>query len=890
MKHIIFGREDYLHGELHLSTARKLDALNLLVEEGRVYLHRQGDFPYEGGILTPWREEGHTTYGYERRGERYIMETRGPEEVARIFLQEIYSEGVEGEVLAFGLDPSYLYLEAMRILLDEYHCPWQEARERVGRQIIILEEGPEISVRDPRLLELKGELEERGEGPEFHPGDFPQKFQWAVGEVAKSYRALISQRRREIYHKDLNFPNPQGLFIGSDAREAADLWDQIHRLFDELVARPQLDLPDLIFCLERHTDPVINLDLRTRHKLKLIPREVLVDLFVTRDPFLQKFYRAMGVEVVEELNILSYARGLRRQRPLPSGGEVLFKVMAKDLEGGKLYLYEDAFTMDREVVEMFQNGEEFYCTIPTEKLPVYYNFGFFRGEEAYEVVDPYAKALSVNGRRGYRFENEDQFYQGGFVPAVENPVICELHVKDATATLDLPPEEAGTFLALSREGLTLGGRAVGFDHLKELGVDYLHLMPIHNYITVWEQAASKFDGDNYNWGYDPDHYFALENSYGTHPEDPLSALRGLHQLVATAHRHGIGIIQDVVYNHLYLGERSDLALLNPQALRRWDDGSLSDGSGTGCEVASEEPLTQKLIFDSIHHSQQLGVDGFRFDLAALTDRHTLEEIGRRTGEQNPHCLLYGEPWMAAESVLARELRLQGGDGGLYLFDDDFRNGLRGSSFDYSPGWILGDNGAQPHLEESLLGGGKHPLNLPYVSCHDDEVLADFLDHFGGSEGEKIRRMKLALAVQMLTPGPVLFHQGDEFFRRRHRNNPYNGPQEATNIHWEERVEKEQLVQYVRDLIRLRKKMDLKHRILHSEAGFMVLENTGGRYRIFLSNTPQGRDIGPWLYPQTRWAFTHEGLVDEKCYMGQIISGRAVYVITFEGEKIPPKGV
>lgn len=683
-----------------------------------------------------------------------------------------------------------------------------------------------------------------------------RKIEEAIKGDVEELKTYLAEKRHRMRKKEWGYPNPEAVVVGGDEEKIEGLKKSARALYDVLKNCPTLDVPDVVVAAEGTEDEEMNLDLATGHKIKVVPEDVLPNIYLTDDPYRAAAMAAMGADTVSSVDLSRDLRRFRKEEEAAPGVGYEFHVYAPEKETMALYLYADEFTVDRTRIPMEKREDTFYAQIPMERLPVYYNFG--DGEE--EFVDPYAKALSLNGRRGYAFDGIESYFSGDYVEKKEHPVIYELHVKDFTYELETeaPP---GTFSALV-ESASAGGEAAGFDHLKNLGVDYIHLLPVHNYLTVFEEAESKRDDGNYNWGYDPDHYFALENSYAVDPADPTSALAGFAELIRAAHAAGIGIVMDVVYNHLYLGEKSSMARLNPRAVRRFEDGTLSNGSGTGTEVATEEPHTRKLILDSIEYFQKLGVDGFRFDLCGLMDDETMAEIEAAVYERNPAALLYGEPWMADESALDEFLRLKTKDRATAFFDDDYRNGLRGDSFSKTMGWIGGGFSAQDHLMSALSGGGKHANNLAYFSCHDDLILGDFLDEaMDASEEDKERAAKLAFAVLLLTPGPVLFGEGDEYLRRRYKENPYDGPASAVALHWEGLLAKKSLSNYVKDLIELRKGTDLsRHEISGDEPGLLLIKNEG---RIFAVNgTDEAKEIKGLEEREYKIIFDEKGKTDE----------------------------
>ncbi|MDY3118961.1 MAG: hypothetical protein SOW18_05435 [Peptoniphilus sp.] len=801
------------------------------IDEVFCYYPRRGAFSFIGVS-----EKGEA-YGYDVGADFFAYEDKGEGENVSIVLDELFKKGLPDFVGAFHLSAETLF---------------SAVKERLIRDFSMDED------RAERFIQERVAVKYAAEGKDVHFSFLEKAWSEALKKEAARFRGRLEKNREVVSKKEWGYPNPKGIFIGAGEDKADELLDQGRKLYEDLLNRPTMDVPDLVLWAEGAEDEEMNRNLFTAHKVKLVPEAGRWDLFLTEDPFLIDLMAAAGVATSCEADLFVCARHLRKEKEEAGGAGYEFHVYAPWKEAMYLYLYDDAQGMDRTVIPMEKREDTFYVQIPMERLPVYYNFG--DGEEEY--VDPYAKALSLNGRRGYAFDGIESYFSSDYVEKKESPVIYELHVKDFTYELDTknPP---GTFSALG-ESVSIEGADVGFDHLRSLGVDYVHLLPVHNFLTVFEQAQSRGDEKNYNWGYDPDHYFALENSYAADPADPTSALDGLTHWIQKAHAAGIGVILDVVYNHLYLGEKSAMARLYPAAVRRFEDGSLSNGSGTGSEVATEEKAVRKLILASIEYFQKLGVDGFRFDLCGLIDNDTMAAVERAAYEKNPNALLYGEPWRAAESVLDESLRLKTDERATAFFDDDYRNGLRGDSFSKTAGWVGGNFEGQSHLLSALLGGGKYRHNLAYVSCHDDLVLGDFLDRAmeGAGEEDKERAAKLAIAFLMLTPGPILFGEGDEYLRRRYRGNPYRGPASAVALHWEELLSKEAMDRYVKDLIRLRRKTDLfQHEVLIDEPGFIVLKN---KDRIFSLNATE--NVRPMDFLEERGykvLFNERGAVEEE---------------------------
>ena len=110
-------------------------------------------------------------------------------------------------------------------------------------------------------------------------------------------------------------------------------------------------------------------------------------------------------------------------------------------------------------------------------------------------------------------------------------------------------------MAFTATGLTdEEGNRIGIDHLVELGITHVHLLPVADYQTVNELAAANPDSTvkaPYNWGYDPQHYNVPEGSYATNPRDPAVRIREFKWLIQSLHQQGIRVVLDVVYNHTY---------------------------------------------------------------------------------------------------------------------------------------------------------------------------------------------------------------------------------------------------------------------------------------------------------------------------------------------------
>ena len=302
------------------------------------------------------------------------------------------------------------------------------------------------------------------------------------------------------------------------------------------------------------------------------------------------------------------------------------------------------------------------------------------------AVDPYARAVTMNGEMGVIVRLEQTHPKGWSedirpeLTSSVDAVLYELHVRDFSIHPSSGITNKGKYMAFTETGLhDSEGNTLGIDHLVELGITHVHLLPVFDFATVDE---SRVDGDtsdasNYNWGYDPLHYNVPEGSYASRADDPETRIREFKSMVLALHNKGIGVIMDVVYNHTFDTAGSSFEKLVPGYYYRQNaDGTYSNGSGTGNEVATERTMVRKFIIDSVRYwAEEYHVDGFRFDLMGLIDTTTMKQLAAELhAEVSPSILLYGEPWGALDSPLGDDMTLKGTQrgAGFAVFNDNFR--------------------------------------------------------------------------------------------------------------------------------------------------------------------------------------------------------------------------
>ena len=352
------------------------------------------------------------------------------------------------------------------------------------------------------------------------------------------------------------------------------------------------------------------------------------------------------------------------------------------------------------------------------------------------AVDPYARAISVNGLRGMIVNlattNPDGWDADTYktLSHAVDAVLYELHVRDFSIEQNSGMTNKGRYLAFTERG-TKGpdGGVTGVDSLLQLGISHVQLLPVEEFASVDENAP-----DQYNWGYDPRNYNVPEGAYATTPHG-TARITEFKQLVQSLHKANIGVIMDVVYNHTFATLDSDFNKIVPQYYYRTDyAGYYTNGSGVGNEIATERPMVQKFVRDSLKYwVQQYHVDGFRFDLMALLGVETMKHVAEDLHALNPNILLYGEPWTGGGSALpAGQLATKGQQKGLGfgVFNDDMRNALVGSMFDaHNQGYPTGafsrggaiSVGVMGSIDTFTVAPGE---TLNYATSHDNYTLWD----------------------------------------------------------------------------------------------------------------------------------------------------------------------
>lgn len=446
-----------------------------------------------------------------------------------------------------------------------------------------------------------------------------------------------------------------------------------------------------------------------------------------------------------------------------------------------------------------------------------------------------ARAVGINGIRGLIFDPKTTDPKGWMddqrvkCESATDAVIYELNVRDFSIAPSSGMKNKGKYLAFTESGtVSPQGLKTGIDHLKELGITHVHLLPVYDFLTVDE----RYPDQSYNWGYDPQNFNAPEGSYASNP-NTISRILELKMLVQSLHQAGIGVIFDVVYNHTARTRRSWFNQTVPgYHYRQKPNGTFSNASGCGNEIATERNMVRKYIVDSLYYwATEFHLDGFRFDLMGIYDLDTMNQIRTRMDRISPSILLYGEGWTADKSPLSETWRaVKTNVSRLYrvaVFNDDFRDGIKGNNFNpRSKGFVSGQTIQEENIKFGIAGACFHPQIvygyverskspwasepwqcINYASCHDNYTLFDKLTLSSpeATDEELCRMVMMAGALVLTSQGIPFLHAGDEMARTKSGDhNSYQSPDRINQIDWERKSTYKQVFRYYQMLISLRK--------------------------------------------------------------------------------------
>ena len=511
------------------------------------------------------------------------------------------------------------------------------------------------------------------------------------------------------------------------------------------------------------------------------------------------------------------------------GNKTEFSVWAPDAEAAQLRLYhsaQDEAAFMTVNMKMSKDGL-WRAVVKDDVKGTFYTFRIKKnGEWLEETAGVAAKAVGVNGMRGAVIDWADTDPEGWSEdrsPEIKpsDIIVYELQHRDFSIHDNSGVSNKGKYLALTEEGTrNPDGLATGIDHLKELGVTYIQLLPSTDFATIDE---TRLEDNQYNWGYEPLNYNAVEGSFSTDPYNPTTRIKEFKQMVQALHKAGFRVILDVVYNHTTDASKTGFERTMPGYFYRMnEDGSFCNGSGCGNETASEQEMFRKYMIESLEWwMKEYHIDGFRFDLMAIHDIDTMNEISERLHAVDPNVVIYGEGWAAmAPAYPAEKIALK--DNTYMLdrigaFSDNIRDALRGPLDCSNAGFMDGVKGNKANVEFGIVGGIEHPQvsvkawtanplqHVSYASCHDDHCLRDRLEEATkASEKDRLRMVKLAQTAVYTSQGIPFIFNGEELYRHKQGvKNSYNQPDEINAIDWTYKTKYNDLVKYYSELAAIR---------------------------------------------------------------------------------------
>lgn len=474
---------------------------------------------------------------------------------------------------------------------------------------------------------------------------------------------------------------------------------------------------------------------------------------------------------------------------------------------------------------------------------VYYTYSIRTKESVNEAVDLYAKSTGVNGNRGLIFDLQDTDPEGfdqDKRPDFKNDtdaIVYELHIRDLSSDSSAGIENTGKFSGLTERGTVNGdGLPTGLDHILDLGVTHVQILPSYDYATVDE---TKLSDNQFNWGYDPKNYNVPEGSYSTDPYHGEVRVKEMKEMIQTLHENGLRVIMDVVYNHTFNTEESWFQKTVPDYYYRKNGDNYSNASGCGNETASERAMMRKYMVDSVvYWATEYHIDGFRFDLMGVHDTETMMAIREALNEVDPSIIIYGEGWTSGDAAI--ESSLQATKNHTYqmervgAFSDDIRDSIKGNVFDaLDTGFVNGKEGMEESIKFSVAGAVEHPQvaleahekssnfwsgqpgqSINYVSCHDNLTLWDKLaiSNAADSVEDREKMNRLASAIVFTSQGVPFFQAGEEMLRSKPSQtsstgfdeNSYCSPDSTNSIKWNEKGSVLDTYEYYKGLIAFRK--------------------------------------------------------------------------------------
>ncbi|WP_068677424.1 type I pullulanase [Oceanobacillus sp. Castelsardo] len=520
------------------------------------------------------------------------------------------------------------------------------------------------------------------------------------------------------------------------------------------------------------------------------------------------------------------------------------------------------------------------------------------------VNDPYAKAMLPNSEKGIIIDFtrtkslKDSSVSRPKLDSLQDAIIYELHVRDATIHVNSGVKNRGKFLGLTEKNTTnSNGYPTALSYIKDLGVTHVQLLPINDFARV-----NELDPDtSYNWGYDPLFFQVPEGSYSLIPNDPVTRINECKTMIDSFHQEEISVILDVVYNHVFIMEESPFEKIVPGYYFRYHpNGAISNGTGVGNDIASERQMVRKFILDTISFwLEEYQVDGFRFDLMGALDIETMRQIRDRCKEEPIPIMLLGEGWELDTALPPHHKATSGNShqlNGVGYFNDLFRDTIKGNLFyHHDSGYVNGNGHYVERIAHLVTGSVLEEYGIPFVSninqtinyveCHDNHTLWDrlLLTNPDASVDERKKIHQLATGLTLLSQGIPFIHAGQEWFRtKKGVENSYISSDEINQLDWDRRELEDENIQFVKSLISLRKtyevfrlksKDEIRRRfhILETQPPIFGFTLLGDDADISIYVNPTDQKVPLHLPSSGKWFVTLSNIQSSKQVIGEFTS-------------------
>jgi pullulanase len=490
-----------------------------------------------------------------------------------------------------------------------------------------------------------------------------------------------------------------------------------------------------------------------------------------------------------------------------------------------------------------------------------------------EVRDPYGVMVIPNTNTNIVMDPKAIEPDGGWAPKPvqvdrEDAIIYEVHIRDFTIDGSWNGSEVnrGKFLGMVEGGTTYSGVTTGIDHLVEMGVTHVQILPFYDFATP-----------HYNWGYDPNNYNIPEEQYSATPTDYVNRIKEVMTMVNEFHKRGIRVIMDVVYNHTYGDEMFE------NITTKYFTGTNDSGTGNGINTGI--PMVSRMIRDSLEYWIDVyNIDGYRFDLIGIFHYDEVRKWGEHINSvfAGDNILMYGEPWNGywPDPNEGQKVRLGTtrhlASGHVGVFNGAYREALKGGNDDTTKnymfnqnekgsgsdgGWAIFDGmrgspyeAGGPHSDQTwgrnFAADPEQTIN--YISAHDNfgiwdkayislasDVTFKYNPDWGRDSHQVIgftapssatleyaeRVVRFGTGIILTSQGIPFLHAGDEFLRTKTNNadqsnpsawawgdwygthNTYNSPDSFNKIRWGWKTENASHYDYNKALIALRRQYE-----------------------------------------------------------------------------------